>query len=221
MTVCHLLLRRPWLYDRNVTHKGQDNTYTFCWKDKKVVLVPHSLKPIQLDTFSTSKTIMLTISRKEIEQQLIAHQDVILLLSKQLNEDNNIVPPELQELLQEYSSIWLDELPNHLPPMRQIQHNIELILRVSIPHLSYYKMSLREHEILQQIVDDLLAKNLIHLSLIPCAVPALLVPKQDDTWCICVDNRAINNITFKYSFSTPQLKDMFDTTLNFSSDSYP
>ena len=47
MTTCHLLLERPWQFDRNVVHKWKDNTYTFCWKEKKIILVPTTHKPNQ------------------------------------------------------------------------------------------------------------------------------------------------------------------------------
>ncbi|KAK1665757.1 hypothetical protein QYE76_053916 [Lolium multiflorum] len=40
MTVCHLLLGRPWLYDRSVQHNGHANTYHLEFKGKKINLQP-------------------------------------------------------------------------------------------------------------------------------------------------------------------------------------
>ena len=42
MEAGHVLLRRPWQYDRDIVHNGVTNRYSFLHKGKKVVLSPLS-----------------------------------------------------------------------------------------------------------------------------------------------------------------------------------
>nr|GLL39739.1 uncharacterized protein LOC109163967 [Ipomoea trifida] len=40
MNACHILLGRPWQFDVDATHHGRDNTYSFVWKSKKIIIPP-------------------------------------------------------------------------------------------------------------------------------------------------------------------------------------
>ena len=40
MTVCHMLLGRPWKFDKGAIHDGRANTYAFKWNNKNFVLQP-------------------------------------------------------------------------------------------------------------------------------------------------------------------------------------
>ena len=44
MDACHLLLGRPWQYDRKVVHDGFKNTYYFEKDGLKIILGPFKMK---------------------------------------------------------------------------------------------------------------------------------------------------------------------------------
>ena len=64
------------------------------------------------------------------------------------------VPEKMKLILKEIQRLIHEELPDELPSMRDIQHNIDLIPRASLPNLLHYRINPKESEILREKVEE-------------------------------------------------------------------
>jgi len=106
------------------------------------------------------------------------------------------LPPQVQNFLKDFGDIFPKEGPIALPPVRGIEHQIDLVSGASIPSRSAYRTNPKETK---EIVTSsgIVGERLGSKSPSPSVVPVLLVPKKDGKWRMCCDCRAINNITIK------------------------
>jgi hypothetical protein len=59
----------------------------------------------------------------------------------QENEEKSHVPKEIQQLLDEFARIVVNDMPMGMPPMRSISHHIDLIPRSTLPNKAPYLMT--------------------------------------------------------------------------------
>jgi hypothetical protein len=63
---------------------------------------------------------------------------------------------------------------------------------------------------LKKQIDELLEKGYIRPSTSPWAAPVLFVEKKDGTKRMCIDYRALNEVTIKNKYPLPRIEDLFD-----------
>jgi len=116
----------------------------------------------------------------------------------------------IKRVLEEFSNVMPEKLPENLPPRRRVDHVIEVMLEVAPPAKAPYRMSHEELKKLKVQLEELLAKGYIKPSKSPYGAPILFVHKKDGTLRMCVDYRALNKATMKNRYPLPRIDDLFD-----------
>jgi hypothetical protein len=115
---------------------------------------------------------------------------------------------EDHEVLKEFKDVF-QEVPG-LPPKRDIDFSINLMLGAAPVSKAPYRMSTPELKELQLQLEELLKKGYIHPSMSPWGAPVLFVKKKDGTLRLCIDFRQLNKVTIKKKYPLPRINDLFD-----------
>ncbi|WVZ63667.1 hypothetical protein U9M48_013281 [Paspalum notatum var. saurae] len=118
-------------------------------------------------------------------------------------------PTEGIRVVREYQDVFPDELPG-MPPDREVEFLIELLPGTAPIAKRQYRVAPKEQELIKENIDELLGKGFIRPSSSPWAFPVLFVDKKDGTRRMCVDYRALNDVTIKNKYPLPRIDDLFD-----------
>jgi hypothetical protein len=101
------------------------------------------------------------------------------------------------------------EIPR-LPPKRDVDFSINLMLRAAPVSKTPYQMSTLELKELQMQLEELLRKGYIHQSLSPWGAPVLFVKKKDGKLRLHIDLKQLNKVTANNKYPLPRIYDLFD-----------
>lgn len=123
MDACHILLGRPWQFDRSVVHDSRKNTFTLSIKGKRIVLAPMREK---VETEAEGGKNLLSLSQfiGKIRKERVVYA---LMPSSTVRDEEDVddSPKELQVVLAKFVDLMPKKLPQcYLPGER---YNIRLI----------------------------------------------------------------------------------------------
>jgi hypothetical protein len=124
-------------------------------------------------------------------------------------DDKESNPIEAIRIVSEFPDVFPEELLG-MPPERKVEFAIELILGTTPISKRVYRVSGPELVELKKQIDELLEKGYIRPSTSPWAAPVLFVEKKDGTKRMCIDYRALNEVTVKNKYPLPKIEDLFD-----------
>ena len=216
------ILGMSWLYRFNPAVDWRAGTISFTHASSSHVLQPTSPKTSKSSAASlnliTAKQLEKQKRRGEIDSACIVYLNSIHD-STELNSINTStsstasadpLESERQQLMRTFRHVFPDELPAGLPPSREVDHKIELVPGSVPPSRPTFRLSEKELVELKKQLEELVKAGFIRPSKSPFGAPILFVKKKDGTMRMCVDYRALNNITIKNSYPLPRVDELFD-----------
>jgi hypothetical protein len=112
-------------------------------------------------------------------------------------------------VVNEFPDVFPEELPG-MPSDRDIEFVIELKPGTAPIHKTPFRMTTPELAELKKHIKELLEKGFIYPSSSPWGAPVIFVLEKDGTQRLCVDYRALNEVTIKNNYPLPRIDDLFD-----------
>jgi hypothetical protein len=161
------------------------------WLSKHKVLIDCAKKSVKLSTleekemeFVTAKGVANRVKVSQLDASKGSEVPVV-------NEFFHVFPKELLGM----------------PPDRDIEFVIELKPSTTPIYKTPYRMATLELVELKEHIKELLEKWFIRPSSSPWGAPVIFVLKNDGTQRLCVDYRALNEVTIQNKYPLPRIDD--------------
>ncbi|QNQ00124.1 Retrovirus-related Pol polyprotein from transposon 17.6 [Yarrowia lipolytica] len=160
------------------------------------------------EEFLNAYTVSLNDAKRAVARE---SGEMFVCFVKEQSVDATAHTDKVGRLLAAYDDIVVDELPDELPPSRGVDHEIETDDSKRAPFRRPYRMTRYEWAELDKQVKSLLARGVIRESKSPFGAPVLFIKKKTGELRMCVDYRALNDMTVKNRYPLPRIDDILDT----------
>ena len=200
MDACHILLGRPWQFDRFAKYDGRTNTYVIKKGENEKLI---ALKPLASNlprTTSNTKGTLL-VNEKEFDKEVAQEGSFFMLNAKEIEENSTVqTPTVLEPLLREFEDLFPKDIPPDLPQIRGIEHQIDLVPEAPSSNKAAYRNSLEDTKEIQRKVEELMDKGYMRKGMSPYVAHTIIVPKKDMGWFMCIEDDEIKKKKFEDKF---------------------
>ncbi|GKB96223.1 putative reverse transcriptase domain-containing protein [Tanacetum coccineum] len=182
--------------------------------DEKVVHIPIDGETLIIRG-DRSKTRLSLISCIKTERYISRGYQVFIaqVMEKKSDEKRLEDIPVVREFLEGFP----ENLPG-LPPVRQVEFQIDLILGAVPVARAPYRLAPSEMQELSNQLQELADRGFIRPSTSPWGAPVLFVKKKDGSFRMCIDYRELNKLIVKNRYPLPRIDDLFDQLQVFIDD---
>ncbi|GKC56376.1 putative reverse transcriptase domain-containing protein [Tanacetum coccineum] len=182
--------------------------------DEKIVRIPYGneILIVQGDKSNKEKKSMLSIISCEKAQKYMEKGCQLFLAQVTVKENKDKSKEKRLEdvpTVRDFPKVFPEDLPG-LPPIRQVEFQIDLVPGVAPIARAPYRLAPSEMEELSTQLQELSDKGFIRPSSSPWGAPVLFVKKKDGSFRMCIDYRKLNKLTVKNRYPLPRIDDLFD-----------
>nr|GFB85474.1 putative reverse transcriptase domain-containing protein [Tanacetum cinerariifolium] len=112
-------------------------------------------------------------------------------------------------VVREFYDVFPEKLLG-LPPVRQVEFQIDLIPGAAPVARAPYRLAPSEMQELSNQLQELADRDFIRPSTSPWGAPVLFVKKKDGSFRMCIDYRELNKLLVNNRYPLPRIDDLFD-----------
>ncbi|GJV65130.1 putative reverse transcriptase domain-containing protein [Tanacetum coccineum] len=175
-------------------------------RNEKVVHIPIDDETLIIRG-DQSKTRLNLISCIKTERYISRGYQVFIVQVMEKKSDERRL--EDIPVVREFLEVFPEDL-HGLPPVRQVEFQIELIPGAAPVAQAPYRLAPSEMQELSNQLQELADRGFIRTSTSPWGAPVLFVKKKDGSFRMCIDYRELNKLTIKNRYPLPRIDDLFD-----------